>query len=108
MSHLPHRSAGGDRFKKSLQNFRNAGPVQSEGMGMASLIDRILAHAAHVAKLTYGLVDGGHRFTVNPIHPPLTEQRGVYFLLSHSDTQIQKIGLANGKGGLRQRMRGYE
>ena len=72
------------------------------------LIDRIKSHAAHVANLTYGPSGDGHRFTVVPTTPPLTEQRGVYFLLSHSDTQIQKIGLANGKGGLRQRMRGYE
>jgi hypothetical protein len=72
------------------------------------LIDRIKSHAAHVANLTYGPSGDGHRFTVVPITPPLTEQRGVYFLLSHNDTQIQKIGLANGKGGLRQRMRGYE
>jgi hypothetical protein len=73
-----------------------------------SLIDRIKSHAAHVANLTYGPSGDGHRFTVVPTTPPLTEQRGVYFLLSHNDTQIQKIGLANGKGGLRQRMRGYE
>ena len=72
------------------------------------LIDRIKSHAAHVANLTYGPSGDGHRFTVVPTTPPLTEQRGVYFLLSHSDTQIQKVGLANGKGGLRQRMRGYE
>lgn len=45
---------------------------------------------------------------VVPTAPPLTEQRGVYFLLSHNDTQIQKVGLANGIGGLRQRMVGYE
>ena len=42
MSHLPHRSAGGDRFKKSLQNFRNAGPVRSEGMGMERIIRQLL------------------------------------------------------------------
>ena len=72
------------------------------------LIDRIKSHAAHVANLTYGQSGDGHRFMVVPITPPLTEQRCVYFLLSHNDTQIQKIGLANGKGGLRQRMRGYE
>ncbi len=72
------------------------------------LIDRIPPHAAHVANLTYGPSGDGHRFTVVPIQPPLTEQKGVYFLLSHDNTQIQKVGLANGKGGLRQRMRGYE
>ena len=75
---------------------------------MPSLIERIENHAVHVANLTYGPWGDGHRFTVNPITPPLTTQRGVYFLLSHNNTQIQKVGLANGKGGLRQRMRGYE
>ena len=58
-----------------------------------SLIDRIKSHAAHVANLTYGPSGDGHRFTVVPTTPPLSEQRGVYFLLSHSDTQIQKVGL---------------
>lgn len=75
---------------------------------MACLIHRIKSHAAHVANLTYGPSGDGHRFTVVPTTPPLTEQRGVYFLLSHNDTQIQKVGLANGIGGLRQRMVGYE
>ena len=72
------------------------------------LIDRIKSHAAHVANLTYGPLGDGHRFMVVPITPPLTEQRCVYFLLSHNDTQIQKIGLANGIRGLSQRMEGYE
>jgi hypothetical protein len=72
-----------------------------------SLIDRIKSHAVYVANLTYGPSVDGHRFTVVPKTPPLTEQRGVYFLLSHNDTQIQKVGLANGIGGLRQRMAGY-
>ena len=75
---------------------------------MACLIHRIKSHAAHVANLTYGPSGDGHRFTVVPTTPPLTEQRGVYFLLSHNDTQIQKVGLANGIEGLRQRMVGYE
>jgi len=72
------------------------------------LIDRIKSHAAHVANLTYGRSGDGHRFTVVATTPPLTEQRGVYFLLSHNDTQIQKVGLANGIRGLSQRMEGYE
>ena len=72
------------------------------------LIDRIKSHAAHVANLTYGPSGDGHRFMVVPITPPLTEQRCVYFLLSHNDTQIQKVGLANGIRGLSQRMEGYE
>ena len=72
------------------------------------LIDRIKSHAAHVANLTYGPSGDGHRFTVVATTPPLTEQRCVYFLLSHNDTQIQKIGLANGIRGLSQRMEGYE
>ena len=85
-----------------------SGSPQQRPANSMSLIDRIKSHAAHVANLTYGPSGDGHRFTVVPTTPPLTEQRGVYFLLSHSDTQIQKVGLANGKGGLRQRMRGYE
>lgn len=85
-----------------------SGSPQQRPANSMPLIDRIKSHAAHVANLTYGPSGDGHRFTVVPTTPPLTEQRGVYFLLSHSDTQIQKVGLANGKGGLRQRMRGYE
>jgi len=72
------------------------------------LIDRIKFHAAHVANLTYGPSGDGHRFTVVATTPPLTELRGVYFLLSHNDTLIQKVGLANGIRGLSQRMEGYE
>jgi hypothetical protein len=48
------------------------------------LIDRIKFHAAHVANLTYGPSGDGHRFTVVATTPPLTEQRCVYFLLSHN------------------------
>ena len=71
------------------------------------LIDRINDHATHLANLTYGPDGDSYRFTVVPTQPPLTESKGVYFLLSHNNTQIQKVGLANGYGGLRQRMQGY-
>ena len=37
----------------------------------------------------------------------LPTQSGVYFLLSHNDTKIQKIGKADGRGGLKGRLRGY-
>ena len=68
----------------------------------------LLEARCDVANLTYGPSGDGYRFTMVPTTPSLTERRGVYFLLSHNDTQIQKIGLANGIRGLSQRMEGYE
>lgn len=37
----------------------------------------------------------------------LPEQPGVYCLFSHDDQRIQKVGKADGVGGLAQRFRGY-
>ena len=76
-----------------------------------TLIDRIQKHTRHVADLTYGPCErkAGYQFRVVPTDGlPLTEDRGVYFLLSDNLTQIQKVGKANGIGGLRQRMSDYE
>jgi hypothetical protein len=37
----------------------------------------------------------------------LPDDRGVYFLLSHQRTRLQKIGMTNGLKGLKQRIRDY-
>ena len=71
------------------------------------LAESFREHAEYLADLTYEPHGVGYRFKVVPTNPPLTERRGVYFLLSHSHTKVQKVGLANGMGGLSQRMLGY-
>lgn len=38
----------------------------------------------------------------------LPQDRGIYFFLSHENTRLQKIGKANGQGGLRERIRKYK
>jgi hypothetical protein len=68
---------------------------------------------AAVMSMRYGVIQNDphqrYSFMVQNGGDPnqLTAERGVYFLLSHNRTRLQKIGLANGKGGLRQRIRGY-
>lgn len=37
----------------------------------------------------------------------LPDDRGIYFLLSHDQNRLQKIGMTNGLNGFRQRIRGY-
>ena len=60
------------------------------------LAESFREHAEYLADLTYEPHGVGYRFKVVPTNPPLTERRGVYFLLSHSHTKVQKVGLANG------------
>lgn len=38
----------------------------------------------------------------------LPDDRGIYFLLSHQRTRLQKIGMTNGLDGLKQRINGYK
>ena len=47
------------------------------------------------------------RFRWSPSTPELTRERGVYCLLSHNDSRVQKIGKADGAEGLRGRFIGY-
>jgi hypothetical protein len=48
------------------------------------------------------------RFTwCGPAAPSLPTEHGVYCLISHNGSRIQKIGKAEGKHGLRGRFNGY-
>jgi hypothetical protein len=47
------------------------------------------------------------RFGWSPSDPKLTKECGVYCLLSHGETRVQKVGKGDGETGLNGRLRGY-
>jgi hypothetical protein len=81
------------------------------------MIEAILQHASRpdgnpYISMTYGqsLNDLHQRYAFQVIGGNanlLPTEKGIYFLLSHQRTRLQKIGMANGKNGLRQRIRDY-
>jgi hypothetical protein len=50
---------------------------------------------------------GEFRFRWSPKDPELPNERGVYCLLSHKGSRVQKVGKADGAYGLRGRFLGY-
>lgn len=64
------------------------------------------AFTRHGTQLAYRS-DESRFYWCNAAAPSLPIERGVYCLLSHGDTQIQKIGKADGQDGLLGRFRSY-
>lgn len=62
--------------------------------------------------MTYALIpnDSRQRYAFQVIEGDanaLPTAKGIYFLLSHNNERLQKIGRTNGQNGLRQRIKGY-
>ena len=81
------------------------------------MIEAILQHASRpdgnpYISMTYAQIptDFHQRYAFQVIEGDanaLPTATGIYFLLSHNNTRLQKIGMTNGQNGFRQRIRGY-
>jgi hypothetical protein len=76
------------------------------------LIDRVTTYTKKVAQLVYEEKvnhDGTHcgHFKVTPTEGTLPVSQGIYFLIDQ-ENRIQKVGKTDNRGGLQQRMEGYE
>ena len=81
------------------------------------MIEAILQHASlpggnPYISMTYAQIptDFHQRYAFQVIEGDanaLPTATGIYFLLSHNNTRLQKIGMTNGQNGFRQRIRGY-